>query len=261
MDLLTIGESQHRVDSVGAEIDELAENIKSRGLLQPIRVVKASAPNDGKYEIIMGQRRYLACRQLGFDTITCIISEQKTDKLEYLIDSISENTLRKDTSTKENKDACAILWRRFGSIRVIREMTGLSDYFIRKHVKWATLPQKLRDAVDSGEVQLDAATKAVEVQEYEDNPNDDDTLEIAKQMSKLSAGQRKKVTKTKKANTHVDAKKIVEKVETEDQIPTISVSLTRATYDQVEKDAKADKMNIADYVSDLVESNVHSSDD
>ena len=56
---------------------------------------------------------------------------------------------------------------------------------------------KLRDAVDSGEVQLDAATKAVEVQEYEDNPNDDETLEIAKKMSKLSAGQRKKVTKTK----------------------------------------------------------------
>ena len=222
---LIIGRNQHRTQSVGSEIDELAENIKKRGLLQPIRVVEADAPNEGKYEIIMGQRRFLACRKLGWKEIPAIISEKKEDKTEYLIDSVSENTLRKDTTSQENKDVCAILWRRFKSIRAIVEITGLSDYFVRKHVQWASLPQELRDLVDNGTIHLDAASKAVEVAQYDDDQKIEDTIEIAKGLDKMTSGQRRQVKKKKKENQEVPTGEIINVVENEDPVPFVKISL------------------------------------
>ena len=107
---LIIGKHQHRTQSVGSEIDELATNIKARGLLQPIRVVSADSPNDGKYEIIMGQRRFLAVKKLGWETITAIVSEKK----ESYIDNIGgidpryrvkvKSKSREKCSRKPNKE-------------------------------------------------------------------------------------------------------------------------------------------------------------
>ena len=254
---LIIGKNQHRTQSVGSEIDELAENIKVRGLLQPIRVVEADAPNEGKYEIIMGQRRFLACRQLGWKEIPAIISKKKQDKVEYLIDSVSENTLRKDTTNQENKDVCAILWRRHQSIRAIVDATGLSEYFVRKHVKWASLPPELREIVDDGTVDLDAATKAVEVSQYDENQTIEETIEIAKELGKMTSGQRTQVKRKKKENQEVDSKEIIKSVENEDQIPVIPISLTRASYDQLETTAKTNKTDIRIIASQIVENAIN----
>ena len=52
---LAIGKGQVRLSEVGKDIDELAESIKKQGLLQPI--VVCPAEKEGKYEILLGQRR------------------------------------------------------------------------------------------------------------------------------------------------------------------------------------------------------------
>ena len=58
LDSLIIGQGQVRTHSVGAEIDELAASIETQGLLQPIVVCKANNPE--RWEILVGQRRFLA---------------------------------------------------------------------------------------------------------------------------------------------------------------------------------------------------------
>jgi ParB family chromosome partitioning protein len=55
---LVIGKAQVRVRSVSKEIDELAESIRVHGLLEPI--VVAPTDKEGIYEILTGQRRFLA---------------------------------------------------------------------------------------------------------------------------------------------------------------------------------------------------------
>jgi ParB family transcriptional regulator, chromosome partitioning protein len=250
---LIIGKWQHRTESVGADIDELAESIKTRGLLQPISVAEAPSPNEDKYEIIMGQRRFLAFKKLGKESIPCIVKSKKDDELEYLIDSVTENISRRDTTQKENKEVCIKLWRRWGSIKSICEITGISEYFVRKHIKWATLPSELKNLVDEGTVSLDAATKAVEVQKYEEEPEIEETIEIAKSLHKIPQGARVKVKKLKASHQEVETSKIISDVEKEDQIPPISVRLSDTAYNNITHQAKERKMTEGEVASEIVE--------
>ena len=80
-----------------AKIDEIAESIKERGLLQPITV--APKDDDGRYRIMFGERRWRACRKLGVQ-VRAIVS--KTDDIEQVrIDQFIENDQREDLSTSD----------------------------------------------------------------------------------------------------------------------------------------------------------------
>ena len=54
------------------EIDEIAKSILKKGLLQPI-VVARNIENDG-YIVLFGEKRLLACKQLGWDKVPCIVN-------------------------------------------------------------------------------------------------------------------------------------------------------------------------------------------
>lgn len=56
-----------------AEVDKIAKSILSKGLIQPI-VVKRSVDTPDNYHIMFGEKRYLACRQLGWERIPCIVN-------------------------------------------------------------------------------------------------------------------------------------------------------------------------------------------
>jgi small-conductance mechanosensitive channel len=61
-----------------AEADQLMSNIRERGLLQPI--VVAPLPN-GRYRIIAGQKRFIACRRLGWKSIPVVIRQEAAAQL------------------------------------------------------------------------------------------------------------------------------------------------------------------------------------
>lgn len=77
------------------KLSELAESIKSEGLLQPITVVRDG--NSG-YLLVQGERRYRAHELLGLQTIRCMITE-KPKNLNNV--RVIENTAREDLSDLE----------------------------------------------------------------------------------------------------------------------------------------------------------------
>src|SRR3546814_808882 len=80
-----------------AEIDALAATIKDRGLLQPIVVAPTS---NGRYIIRYGERRYRACRQLGFDQIDTVLDQADAER--YIgLDQCLENEQRQALSLAE----------------------------------------------------------------------------------------------------------------------------------------------------------------
>ena len=229
IDDLFIGTMQHRTDNVGKQVEELAESIKQRGLLQPIRVVPGEGANKGKYEVVMGQRRFLACANiLKWDKIPAIISDKKDDDIDYLIDSVTENVMRLDTSNEEDKRVCIVLWNRFKNIPAICQITGLSEYFVRKHLKWNSLPPVLQKMVDKGEVSIDAADKAVEVAKYDETPNEREMVENAIQLNKLNQAQRTQVKKTKKQDVAASTSEIIAQVAAAKPLPIIQITLTES---------------------------------
>ena len=76
-----------------ATIDELADSIRSRGLIQPL-LVRPQADEADRYEIVVGERRFVAAGRVGLDTVPCIV--RRLDDRETFILSVAENVARED---------------------------------------------------------------------------------------------------------------------------------------------------------------------
>ena len=99
-DQLVRGEYQPRRHFDSAQLQELADSIKTTGgLLQPIVV----RPKNGKYEIVAGERRWRAAQLAGINEINCLISNY-TDE-QALQASIIENVSRADLNPIEEANA------------------------------------------------------------------------------------------------------------------------------------------------------------
>ena len=74
-------------------LEELTSSIKEQGVIQPI-VVRPDKQSDGKYEIIAGERRWLASQNAGLHEVPIV--EVEADDLKSLEFAIVENVQRKD---------------------------------------------------------------------------------------------------------------------------------------------------------------------
>ncbi len=91
------------------EIQELAESIREKGVLEPLLV--RYAPREDIYYIISGERRYHASREVGLTELPCI--EKSADDAETLELSLIENLQRKDLTPFEEADGLARLADQF----------------------------------------------------------------------------------------------------------------------------------------------------
>ncbi|MEV7580080.1 ParB/RepB/Spo0J family partition protein [Streptomyces erythrochromogenes] len=100
MDTITPNPRQPREVFDEDALAELVTSIQEVGLLQPV-VVRQSAP--GRYELIMGERRWRACREAGLEAIPAII--RATDDEKLLLDALLENLHRAQLNPLEEAAA------------------------------------------------------------------------------------------------------------------------------------------------------------
>lgn len=93
LDTLVPNPSQPRRAFDDASIDELADSIRSRGLIQPL-LVRPHPDEDDRFEIVVGERRFIAAGRAGLDTVPCVV--RPLDEREIFILSIAENVARED---------------------------------------------------------------------------------------------------------------------------------------------------------------------
>jgi len=111
LDKIVLGTAQVRTRNVAKDLDELAESIKKVGLLHPIIVHELE---DGNYELISGQRRFLAHQRIGAKTIKALILGRKMSETEAKKISLTENFVRLDASRLDYIDACTFLFKQYG---------------------------------------------------------------------------------------------------------------------------------------------------
>ncbi len=113
------------------ELKLLADSIQSSGIIQPLVVRKSI---DGKYEIIAGERRFLAAKNVGLRRIPCVL--HNTDDKTAAIYAIMENLQRQDLTFFEEAEAINRLIIHFGMSQLeIASRLGLAQ---------STLSNKLR---------------------------------------------------------------------------------------------------------------------
>ena len=163
------------------DLDELVESIRLWGLLQPI-VVKAKGD---RYEVLIGQRRFLAAKQLNWTEIDAKVVPDSTTELDARIMSFAENAQRRDLTPRDKSEACAFLLSKLGSIHDVSQQLGVSEQTVRKWVGYAAVPEQIKRLVEEGRITRPTATRISESVGDETR-----AVEIARRMADLApAGQ------------------------------------------------------------------------
>jgi len=125
-----------RTKPIDAGIDTLAEHIKVHGLLNPLVVTEN---DDGKYEIISGERRFIAINGLNWSEIPChIISVTDEDDKDAI--RLGEKLTFEPLSTDDAIILCDNIYSRYCDVNIVSAKTGISKKLIRRYVKYARLP-------------------------------------------------------------------------------------------------------------------------
>lgn len=154
---LMASKHQVRTREVRKDLNELANNIRVHGQLEPIIVCPTEY--DGKYEIIAGQRRWLAMKELGLPTVRAAILEKPVDEDAACALSISENMIRHQVDSRDLIDACTTLFRKYGSAKAVAEEVGLPYNKVRSYVKFERLRPQLKQSVEAGDLDVATALK------------------------------------------------------------------------------------------------------
>lgn len=128
-------------------LEDLAESIKDKGLLNPLIVRRL---DDGTYELIAGQRRFLACQRLGWDNIPAIIRDI-TDDTDATILSLVENVHRADLNPIDKARAYQKIYERFNDYNKVAKETGVSASTIKKYLTLLKLAPSIQERLTTAE--------------------------------------------------------------------------------------------------------------
>jgi len=120
-------------------LKELSNSIKERGVVQPI-IVRKSRQSSGKYEIIAGERRWLAAQHAGLHEIPAVIIE--ADDLKSLEFAIVENVQRHDLNSIEEAQGYQRLMDEFGyDQEKVAKFIGKSRAHVANCIRLLSLPK------------------------------------------------------------------------------------------------------------------------
>ena len=149
------------------ELAELVHSIKEIGLLQPV-VVRPSRESGGpKYELVMGERRWRATKEAGYDVIPAIIRE--TDDADLLRDALLENLHRSQLNPLEEAAAYQQLMAEFDCTQEeLSERIGRSRPQISNTIRLLRLPALVQRRVAAGVLSAGHARAILSLSRTED---------------------------------------------------------------------------------------------
>ncbi len=173
-------------------LEELTSSIKERGIIQPI-VVRKSKDQDNKYEIIAGERRWLAAQNAGLHEAPVVIIE--ADDLKSLEFAIVENVQRSDLNPIEEAQGYKRLIDEFSYDQdKVAKFIGKSRTHITNCIRLLNLPNEIISFIEEGKISQGHAKVLIGL---------DNAIFIAKKIieKKLSVRQTESLVKALKSKS------------------------------------------------------------
>jgi len=142
-----IRHSNFLLRDVNTSLDELKESIAQHGLLHPIIVRIVELGGDSNYEVVAGNRRFAACKQLGWRRIMCHILElNQQEAFEVsLIENLQHKTLNPVEEARAYKKY--VEGRGWGSLSELSHKIGKSHSYVCNRIRLLELPNEVLDRI------------------------------------------------------------------------------------------------------------------
>lgn len=162
---------QPRSDFDDEGLEELAESIRSQGVVQPLVVTTRDRQ---VYTIIAGERRWRAARRAGLEEVPVVVREVTGDR-ELLELALVENLQRADLNPVEEAEAYRSLQESFGlSQEEIGRRVGRSRVAVTNSMRLLNLPEEIQDLLRSGRLSAGQARPLLGLD------SDEERLELAR---------------------------------------------------------------------------------
>lgn len=156
VDLLQRGKYQPRTDMRAETLSELADSIKSQGLVQPILVRPVGARNAGesqRYEIIAGERRWRAAQMAGLTEISAVIRDVPDEAAVSM--ALIENIQREDLNPLEEAGALLRLIEEFGlTHQAAAEAVGRSRAAVSNLLRLMELADEVKELLEQRRIEM-----------------------------------------------------------------------------------------------------------
>ncbi len=132
-------------------VARLAESIKTKGILQPLRVRWDAAA--GKHVILVGERRYRAAIAAGLTAVPCIFVESELTEAEILEEQLVENLLREDLNPIEEAES----FRRYMELlgcpaKDLAHLLKISPSKVTRALSLLKLPEAVQEQLAAGQI-------------------------------------------------------------------------------------------------------------
>lgn len=154
--------SQARQQFHEEKLAELAASIKEHGVIQPVvlRLLE-----EGRYELIAGERRWRACRMLGYQSIPAIV--KKYQDMEAVAVSLIENVQREDLNPLEEALAYQQLMRNYGLTQEeVSGRVGKSRPFVANMVRLLELAPQVKEMLADGSINAGHARALLAIHDH-----------------------------------------------------------------------------------------------
>lgn len=147
LDKIVRNPAQPRTQFDPTTIHELATSIRERGVLQPVLV----RPSGGAFQIVAGERRFLAAREAGLETIPAIV-RQFTDR-EALLIALIENVQRENLNPMDEARAYYRLAMEYGlPHEEIGQRVGRDRSTVSNILRFNNLPAEIQGFLEAGSI-------------------------------------------------------------------------------------------------------------
>jgi ParB family transcriptional regulator, chromosome partitioning protein len=148
-----------------AQLTELCDSIREHGVVQPVVVRPAS--QEGRYILVLGERRLRASKMAGKETIPGMIRKLSPQQAAEM--TVLENVVREDLNPIEQAEAYRVLSQEFNLTQAqIAQRIGASRESVANYLRLLRLPEEVRDYVAQGQIGFSQAREllALENPEY-----------------------------------------------------------------------------------------------
>lgn len=234
LNLIEISDYNVRTERQKENLEELKTSIERIGLIHPIILVPGK---QGKYDLLAGQRRFLAFAQLKQKTIPAVIIND-LDSLSKKILSFTENIHRRDLPYSDTIRICDELFNSYKGnekqrIEKISKDIGVSPSTVAKYLAYRLVPKNVQMMVENGKISASAAYKITTAFW----PNAAKIVKIAKYASDVPNTTWSRALDVGRKKPDASADEIIKESSKSPQELQFSVSFTPNTYEVLKQKA------------------------
>jgi ParB family transcriptional regulator, chromosome partitioning protein len=238
---------RHTKRKVG--LDELKQSIETFGLIHPVIVIK----DKDKYKLIVGQRRYLAFKDLRKRTIPALIINSLNTTAQKVV-SLGENIQRRALPYADTIAVCDALYSQYSGskterIRKIAADLGISDDTVSKYLGYRLIPKEVQNLVEEGKLSRKLAQR-ITTSLW---PDEKKIIEIAKRSTRMTTSERERAISIGRSKPEASAEEIATEAKKPKLIFEIVIPLDQESVDQLEKIAKGRQTEVKDLILDLIQ--------